>query len=652
MPKFCLTVTLGYGCERQTQEELNKLTTKEDEESAKAGGGISGFFARTKANTRNNKIFVASASHVELSLKQKSPPCSQPSRLIAIFVPPSMIEQCIEQLFSQREHHATGSCFWISETTAKKLNHDLLSNIHLSLLSTSTTNNNNNTTRIRGIIRTSILAKDNAPADILLLEVYNHAQMEGILARTNGQHIIGYSNAILKVLPIETIEFLSDIGFTKQASSSSKLTASSTAQKEALSLQIPACPVCLYRIDPVRLGLPSSKEICSKFCPSPDFFNSVSMCPNQRFLVPWPLPSRCRACQVIQDYWKYPNDNNGQGDGVEETKTSHQHNDDADADDLLFCEECAMHKTLWVCLTCSFVGCGRYSNKHSVEHFQQTSHPFALELATLRIWDYVHGQFGGYAHRVDLLECPSSPVTPLARSNGNGFAAPAAFTTSATTSRASLASHEVPTRNQKATTAPVPNYHSTHSNVAHGMYDNDEKSPKKATMIGEEYEALLQSALEDQAQHFEGEITRLHAQLTSPFLNEESLSSKEQEEIQVLRSEIDMLQGDIDVSSRELLDTQEIETVLRARSQKLLRQCQDLREEVNEIEKQTKQENEWGRLQIEDLEQQVGDLTANLRMRHQFSQNEELNRAQIFGTSEQQQHPQNRKGKKGRFFRR
>jgi hypothetical protein len=37
---------------------------------------------------------------------------------------------------------------------------------------------------------------------------------------------------------------------------------------------------------------------------------------------------------------------------------------------------------------------------------------------------------------------------------------------------------------------------------------NTEKTPEKATMIGEEYEALLQSALEDQAQHYEGEIMR------------------------------------------------------------------------------------------------------------------------------------------------
>ena len=60
-------------------------------------------------------------------------------------------------------------------------------------------------------------------------------------------------------------------------------------------------------------------------------------------------------------------------------------------------------------LTCGFVGCGRYSNKHSVAHFEKTRHPYSLELATLRIWDYRHGEYGGFVQRADLLECPSSP---------------------------------------------------------------------------------------------------------------------------------------------------------------------------------------------------------------------------------------------------
>ena len=119
MPKFSLTVTLGYGCERQIQKELNNLTTpKKDGEDTKVGGsGISGFFTRQKtSNNKNGKIFVASASHVNLSLQKtqaSSPSSSSPSSTIsatpsspilaAIFIPPSMIERRIEKLFSSQK---------------------------------------------------------------------------------------------------------------------------------------------------------------------------------------------------------------------------------------------------------------------------------------------------------------------------------------------------------------------------------------------------------------------------------------------------------------------------------------------------------------------------------------------------------------------
>ena len=50
--------------------------------------------------------------------------------------------------------------------------------------------------------------------------------------------------------------------------------------------------------------------------------------------------------------------------------------------------------------------------------------------------------------------------------------------------------------------------------VASSFASVDEKTPKKATMIGEEYEVLLQSALEEQAQYYEGEIAWLRATLS------------------------------------------------------------------------------------------------------------------------------------------
>eukprot|EP00957_Ditylum_brightwellii_P147931 11264134-Ditylum_brightwellii.AAC.1 len=75
-------------------------------------------------------------------------------------------------------------------------------------------------------------------------------------------------------------------------------------------------------------------------------------------------------------------------------------------------------------------------------------------------------------------------------------------------------------------------------------------------MIGEEYEALLQSALEDQAQHYEGEISRLRAELTAKRVDGEKLTERERMEVESLRSTISDLRRDADHLGRKLLDAQ------------------------------------------------------------------------------------------------
>lgn len=286
-----------------------------------------------------------------------------------------------------------------------------------------------------------------------------------------------------------------------------------------------------------------------------------------------------------------------------------------------------MHKTLWVCLTCGFVGCGRYSNKHSVQHFHETHHPYSLELATLRIWDYAHED--RFAHRTDLLECPC--CLPLAQpwvSRGiNGTTATAT-----------------------ATRAGIP------LSSAAQMPPSFEKTPKKATMIGQEYEALLESALEDQALHYEGEITRLRAELTSSLVDPSLISPKDRMELEGLELDIADLKKEIDQVSRSLLETQAVEAQHRATSQRLLREQQEANTLIQKMEQEARQEAQQGKLQVEDLEQQVHDLTANLKMRQQFCQSEELSQAQIFGTTEVPSNNNSatrgkRGKKKGRFFR-
>jgi len=171
-------------------------------------------------------------------------------------------------------------------------------------------------------------------------------------------------------------------------------------------------------------------------------------------------------------------------------------------------------------------------------------------------------------------------------------------------------------------------------------------------MIGEEYEALLHSALEDQAQHYEDEITRLRARHTDFLVDRNNMIPEEAKEIEELRLEIKIAREDVANVSKELIEAQAQEVKLRAVSTQLLSEQQESNELLKKIKDEHRRENREGSLQIEELEQHIADLKANLRMKQEFARNNELSNAQILCTNTPTV-PGGRKGKKkGRFSRR
>ncbi len=50
-----------------------------------------------------------------------------------------------------------------------------------------------------------------------------------------------------------------------------------------------------------------------------------------------------------------------------------------------------------MCLICGNTGCGRYDGAHAYAHYEQTSHCYAMDLVTQRVWDYTGD---GYVHRI------------------------------------------------------------------------------------------------------------------------------------------------------------------------------------------------------------------------------------------------------------
>ncbi|PPQ62858.1 hypothetical protein CVT24_006256 [Panaeolus cyanescens] len=151
--------------------------------------------------------------------------------------------------------------------------------------------------------------------------------------------------------------------------------------------ELPTCPVCLERMDSAVTGLVTVPCSHTFHC----------MC-----LSKWG-DSRCPVCRYSQTLLSsHPSSSSTRSipfsDPSEPTQSS--------------CSSCESTTNLWICLICGNIGCGRYGRAHAQAHYQSTTHLYALELETQRVWDYAGD---GYVHRLiqnksdgKLVELPSA----------------------------------------------------------------------------------------------------------------------------------------------------------------------------------------------------------------------------------------------------
>ncbi|CAI9715616.1 BRCA1-associated protein-like [Octopus vulgaris] len=118
--------------------------------------------------------------------------------------------------------------------------------------------------------------------------------------------------------------------------------------------ELPNCPVCLERMDE------SVEGILTILC-------------NHAFhvtcLAQWGYTS-CPVCRYCQTPEEVPDNR---------------------------CLECGSQESLWICLICGHVGCGRYVGRHAYRHFQETQHTYAMQLGNNKVWDYAGDN---YVHRL------------------------------------------------------------------------------------------------------------------------------------------------------------------------------------------------------------------------------------------------------------
>jgi len=148
-------------------------------------------------------------------------------------------------------------------------------------------------------------------------------------------------------------------------------------------IELPTCPVCLERMDSSTTG------VFSLSCNHTFHCNCLSK---------W-HDSSCPVCRF------------GQNEHAGESSNE--------------CVECGEYESsLWMCLICGHIGCGRYHQGHAFQHYQNTHHPYAIEIGTQRVWDYIGD---GYVHRLicnksdgKLVELPSNSDTQRENANVEG----------------------------------------------------------------------------------------------------------------------------------------------------------------------------------------------------------------------------------------
>jgi hypothetical protein len=294
------------------------------------------------------------------------------------------------------------------------------------------------------------------------------------------------------------------------------------------AVELPGCPVCLERLDPSISGVVTI--VC----------DHTFHC---ECLRRW-ADSSCPVCRHVAD----------------------------DSQTATCCEVCGTTESLWICLVCGHVGCGRYSGCGSgLHHNEATDHNFAMELATQRVWDY---KGDNYVHRLiqnkvdgKLVELPDAKTS---RGGGSSVA-------DGMGRDAAAAAQEMKQRGQE----------------------------EQYEAVVHEYSLLLTGQLEVQRRHFEERLAELERAHKRQLLEAEGDMQVREE---ALRREHEAVEREARASAKRMQSAQKAVSERdfnKQLNEQLMRNQGDLREQLQAAE----QRESTLKLNLADMEEQLRDMT-------------------------------------------
>ncbi|KLO19289.1 zf-UBP-domain-containing protein [Schizopora paradoxa] len=234
------------------------------------------------------------------------------------------------------------------------------------------------------------LVRDVSPnRTMVIIQFKQHHDAVVFIEEFNGHPFNSIEPEICNVVRVSSVKVEEDDPIT--------LTVTRTANSSHASgsYELPTCPVCLDRMDATVTGLVT--------VPCSHTFHCTC-------LSKWG-DSRCPVCRYSQLALSSTSVSPS-GESVYEPPPS----------GVTSCSDCDSRINLWICLICGNIGCGRQGRAHAKSHYELTTHLYAMELETQRVWDYAGDN---YVHRLiqnkadgKLVELP--PAAGIETGNANG----------------------------------------------------------------------------------------------------------------------------------------------------------------------------------------------------------------------------------------